>query len=167
LSWFFTKKPRQKAIIYAASAFVFFSCIADSSAFFFFLFSFGKYFKQKKTITMSNANDHIQTGNGSENFYCHRPSLILYTDGVKDIAEACQAYWLIDLIISHQCKKAVNLERFQVWELKREKADKFFVKATDGNNNPVASQKIPFSDFPYDLATIWLVDGCIMLPTEY
>ncbi len=116
---------------------------------------------------MTNANDNIQTGNGSENFYCHRPSLMLYTDGVKDMAETCQAYWLIDLIISHQCKKAVNLERFQVWELKREKADKFFIKATDGNNNPVASQKIPFSDFPYDAATIWLVDGCLMLPTEY
>ena len=74
---------------------------------------------------MTNANDNIQTGNGSENFYCHRPSLMLYTDGVKDMAEACQAYWLIDLIISHQCKKAVNLERFQVWELKREKANRF------------------------------------------
>ena len=44
---------------------------------------------------------------------------------------------------------------------------KFFIKATDGNNNPVASQKISFSDFPYDLATVWLVDGCLMLPTEY
>jgi hypothetical protein len=133
----------------------------------FFSFFLLENILNKKTSTMSNANDHIQTGNGSENFYCHRPSLMLYTDGVKDLAEACQAYWLIDLIISHQCKKAVNLERFQVWELKREKADKFFVKATDGNNNPVASQKIPFSDFPYDLATIWLVDGCMMLPTEY
>jgi hypothetical protein len=134
---------------------------------FFSFFLLENIIKQKKTVVMTRANDHIQTGNGSENFYCHRPSLILYTDGVKDLAEACQAYWLIDLIISHQCKKAVNLERFQVWELKREKADKFFVKATDGNNNPVASQKIPFSDFPYDLATIWLVDGCMMLPTEY
>ena len=46
----FFKKPRQKAIIYAASAFVFFSCIANRTAFFFFLFSFGKYFKQKKQL---------------------------------------------------------------------------------------------------------------------
>ena len=92
---------------------------------------------------------------------------MLYTDGVKDLAEGCQAYWLIDLIISHQCKKDVNLERFQVWELRRVEADKFFIKASDGNHNLVASQKIPFSDFLYDLATIWLVDGCLMLPSEY
>ena len=59
--------------------------------------------------------------NGSENFYCHKPSLILYTDGVKELAEGCGAYWLIDLIISHQCHNDVNLERFQVWDLKRVK----------------------------------------------
>lgn len=116
---------------------------------------------------MQNANYKFRCSNGSENYYCHKPSLILYTDGVKTLAEECQAYWLIDLIISHQSKRQVNLERFQVWELKREKADQFFIKATDGNDNPVASQKIPFSDFPYDVATIWLVDGCLMLPCEY
>ena len=33
--------PAHKAIIYAASAFGFFICIADTTAFFFFLFSFG------------------------------------------------------------------------------------------------------------------------------
>ena len=33
--------PPHKAIIYAASAFGFFICIADATAFFFFLFSFG------------------------------------------------------------------------------------------------------------------------------
>ena len=116
---------------------------------------------------MKNANSNFGSGNGSENFYCHKPSLILYTDGVKDMAETCQAYWLIDLIISHQCKKVVNLERFQVWELKRVKDDAFTIVATDGNNNKVTSQEIPFSDFPYDLATVWLVDGCMMLPCEY
>lgn len=116
---------------------------------------------------MKNANENFGSSNGSENFYAHRPSLILYTDGVKDLAENCQAYWLIDLIISHQCKQDVNLQRFQVWELRRIEADQFFIKATDGNHNPVASQKIPYSDFWYDIATIWLVDGCLMLPCEY
>ena len=37
-------EPEGAAIIYAASAFVFFSCIATTTAFFFFLFSFGKYY---------------------------------------------------------------------------------------------------------------------------
>jgi len=50
---------------------------------------------------MKNANNQFGSCNGSENFYCHRPSLFLYTDGVKAMAEGCKAYWLIDLIISH------------------------------------------------------------------
>ena len=116
---------------------------------------------------MKNANANFGTGNGSENFYCHRPSLFLYTDGVMDMAETCKAFWLIDLIISHQCKREVNLERFQVWDLSRVKDSLFKIIATDGNNNRIAFQQIPFSDFPYDLATIWLVDGCLMLPAEY
>ena len=116
---------------------------------------------------MKNANDHFGNSNGSENFFCHRPSLVLYTDGVKALADTCQAYWLIDLIISYQCQNAVNLQRFQVWELRRVHANQFFIHATDGNKNPVARQKIPFSDFTYDIATIWLVDGCLMLPKEY
>lgn len=116
---------------------------------------------------MKNANHYFGSSKGSENFFCHKPSMILYTDGVKDLAETCQCYWLIDLIISHQCHKDVKPERFQVWELKRFKENKFSILCTDGNHNKVTSQEIEFSDFPYDLATIWLVDGCLMLPKEY
>ena len=116
---------------------------------------------------MTNANQQFGSGNGSENFYCHRPSMILYTDGVNELAEACGAFWLIDLIVSHQCKKDVNLERFQVWQLERVKDDAFCIVATDGNKKQVAIQQIPFSDFRYDIATLWLVDGCLMLPNEY
>ena len=116
---------------------------------------------------MENANNYFGSSNGSENFYCHSQTLFHYTDGVKIMAEKAGVYWLIDLIISHQCKKEVNKERFQVWKLTRVNENIFKIDATDGNNNHVANQKIPFSDFAYDQATIWLVDGCLMLPCEY
>lgn len=116
---------------------------------------------------MTRANDFFGASNGSETFYSHKPSLILFTEGIKALADACQAYWLIDLIISHQSTKEVNLERFQVWELNRSKGSRFEIIATDGNGNEVVSQSIPFSDFQYDCASIWLVDGCLMLPCEY
>ena len=116
---------------------------------------------------MKNANAHFGNSVGSENFYLHKPSMVVYTDGVKDLAEKCEAYWLIDLILSHQVIKKVKLERFQVWDLKRENGNAFSILATDGNNNKVSSQEIPFSDFPYDLAKLWLVDSCLMLPCEY
>ena len=66
---------------------------------------------------MTNANDFFGSSMGSENFYQNRYSPIIYTDGVKDMAETCGAYWLIDLVISHQLSKAVKFEAFQVWML--------------------------------------------------
>ena len=36
---------------------------------------------------MENANNYFGSCNGTDNFYCHRPSLMLYTDGVKMMAE--------------------------------------------------------------------------------
>ena len=116
---------------------------------------------------MRNANNYFGSCNGSENFYCHKPSLILYTDGVKQMAEKCEAYWLIDLIISHQTTCKVKIESFQVWELTRVKNNAFAIQGTDGNKNKITGQNIPFSDFPYDTATVWLVDSCLMLPCEY
>lgn len=116
---------------------------------------------------MTNANEHFGSGNGSENFYQSRFSPIIYTDGVKEMAERCSSYWLIDLVLSHQLSKSVKFESFQVWNLKRVKDDAFLIVATDGNEKEIASQQIPFSDFRYDMATLWLINGCLMLPNEY
>ena len=116
---------------------------------------------------MKNANEHFGSHNGSESFYQSGYSTIMYTDGVKDMAEKCRAYWLIDLVISHQLTKTVKYESFQVWQLQRKSGDAFTVVATDGNEREIAQQQIPFSDFRYDMATLWLVNGCIMLPNEY
>ena len=116
---------------------------------------------------MTNANEHFGSGNGSENFYQSKFSPVIYTDGVKSMAESCGAYWLIDLVISHQLNKAVQLQPFQVWELSRQKDDAFIVVASDGNEKQIDSQQIPFSDFRFDIATLWLINGCLMLPNEY
>ncbi len=116
---------------------------------------------------MKNANHYFGSNNGSENFYKHGLTGYRYTDGVRDMAEACKAYWLIDLILSHQCEGKVRKEPFQVWDFHRTEGYSFSVLCTDGNHNKVTTQSIEYSDFPYDLATVWLVDDCLLLPSEY
>lgn len=116
---------------------------------------------------MTNANEHFGSSNGSENFYQNKFSPIIYTDGVKDMAESCGAYWLIDVVISHQLTKSIRMESFQVWELKRMKGKAFLINPTNGNKKQITRQQIHFSDFPYDQATLWLVNGCLMFPNEY
>ena len=44
---------------------------------------------------------------GSENFHFNRFTKqfnIVYTDGIKTMAEMCKSWWLIDAICSHQKK---------------------------------------------------------------
>ena len=116
---------------------------------------------------MKNANQNFGSHNGSENFYKHSISKIIYTDGVRELAIACEAYWLIELIVSHQLNEKVKSEPFQVWVLNRIAGDTFSIVCTNGNYKRLACQEIPFSDFPFDVATMWLVEGCLMLPSEY
>lgn len=50
----------------------------------------------------TNANDFFGTNNGTGLYYRYQLSKMLYTEGVKELAEGCEAYWLIDLIMSYQ-----------------------------------------------------------------
>jgi hypothetical protein len=116
---------------------------------------------------MTNANNHYSHYNGTECYYKHTFSAYVYTDGLKALAMDCGAYWLIDLVISHQLVSKVRAELFQVWQLQKEKENIFKVVATDGSYNVIATQPIPYSDFPYDGCTVYLVEGVLMLPCKY
>jgi hypothetical protein len=97
----------------------------------------------------------------------HWSRRIIYTPGVADMAEICKAYWLIDLIASHQIDAKVRSEEFQLWELTVDASRKAVARATDGNSNPVVSQEIDYTDFPLDTIKLYLDQGTLMLPGEY
>ena len=115
---------------------------------------------------LKNANDELRQFTGSEQFYRYILGLKL-TEGVKHAADTFRCFWFLDVIASYQGQGIYRAEEFQVWNLKRTEGDRFIVTSDDGNNNILGTQKIPFSDFPYDTFTVWLVNGVIMLPTEY
>jgi hypothetical protein len=115
------------------------------------------------------------TGGGDQ--YRHWLKRLRYTEGVKHMADAVGAYWLIDAIASHQGKKVDRAcEGMQFWELSVRAADH---KATlicrrDSGLPAVVQQEIEYSDFPpTDLGEtdapfkIWVSDNCMMLPSEY
>ena len=41
------------------------------------------------------------------------------------------------------------------------------VTVEDGNYNQLAKQNIPYTDFPLMDFTFWLVNGILLLPSEY
>lgn len=91
-----------------------------------------------------------------------------YTDGVKYIAESCEAFWLLDAIYSAQTLRRVKRQEFQHWVLKREGGgNKASLTCDNGNSNVVYRQLIEYTDFPLESIEFYLTDSVLMLKTEY
>lgn len=95
---------------------------------------------------------------------------ILYTDGIGYLAEKAGAYWLIDLVGSHQPK--LQGVPFQVWSIKVHEDDSALVTMVEDTGEPIkVSQGIPFTDFPLrDFSFYYIHDGhegVMLLKSEY
>ena len=122
--------------------------------------------ENNKQPLLKSANDDLAGFTGSEGYHQFTADLVC-TDGIRELAETCQCYWFLDIILSYQKSRNFKDQSFQVWTLKRITQHSFDVQATNGNQLILAEQHIPVSDFPYDTATAWLAYGVIMLPSEY
>ena len=90
----------------------------------------------------------------------------LYTEGVQYLAEHGECYWLLDYIFSNQRLKVIAAEEFQVWTIKKEES-KATITVGDGNDNIVKTFKIPFTTFPLEEYTLWMIQGRLILKSEY
>ena len=102
---------------------------------------------------------------GTENYYKHWTGLIHYTDGVHFIAEKCGAYWLLDLIVEHQ--RRVRDKCFQVWKLTTKDNKGVLTMKEDSGQPKLVRQGISYTDFPLGSIEFWLIDGVLILPSEY
>lgn len=87
-----------------------------------------------------------------------------YTDGVHYLWNNADCYWLLIAIGSYQ-----RTEPFQVWTLKKTgegNAAILTMKEDSDEPNKVA-QKIPYTNFPLDEIELYLIDGVLILPSEY
>ncbi len=99
--------------------------------------------------------------------YRHWTGRTIYTPGVQYLAQKANAYWLIDLVVSWQLQHKVAAAPFQIWKLTVRPDRTATATATNGGDRELAPQAIPFTDFPLEEVSLWLVDGTLMLPTEY
>jgi len=107
---------------------------------------------------------------GSETWYRH-PLFrqFLYTDGAQYVAEKGEAYWLIDKIM--ECQASVpklSGEEFYVWDLNlNDEGEGATLICTDGNENELYREKIPFTDFPLKTIRFYFQNKTLFLPSEY
>lgn len=127
-------------------------------------------FSQVNASTDLNTLLHEFTG--SECYYRHSLTKLVYTEGVQFLAEKFGCYWLLDkILIEASLNKNLSREEFQVWTLTR-KENGFWLTCGDGNGSSgngrnLFSEAIPYSDFAGGKVTVWLTDGVLLLPSEY
>lgn len=105
---------------------------------------------------------------------------VIYTPGVRYVAEAGQAYWLIDAIASYFGSQSMNsamqrdsrLKSLQFWRLKvTEHGTAVLTAEADVGEERFIRQEIPYTDFPLAEIEIWAgFDGSLWtlyLPSEY
>jgi hypothetical protein len=96
----------------------------------------------------------------------------LLTDGALYVAEKYKAFWLMDIIASHNvANPKVSKHPFQVWELTIREDASWEIIATNGNNKEIARQSDVYTDFPDDITLYACYSGdnnwVVMLPSEY
>ena len=106
---------------------------------------------------------------GSEQFYRHGlVKDIVFTEGVKYVADAAGAYWLLDEIaLAQKFQPSVIAEEFQVWDLKVAADQSAVLSCGDGNGREVFSKQIKWTDFSTPSITFYVCNGTILLPSEY
>jgi hypothetical protein len=99
--------------------------------------------------------DNLESFTGTECYYRHFTRKLVYTDGVKYLAEHGEAYWLIDLVASYQNGPAIakneRLQEFQLWEVKLVGKGCVVTCREDSNIPPSITQEIEYTDFPFDI----------------
>jgi len=112
--------------------------------------------------------DIINQAHGSDMYHKFSPipGFPVVTGGVIALSEAAGCYWLLDIIGRYQTDKGLN-PAFQVWKLEVNREDDSAVVRGYNDAELIITQEIPFTDFPLDEVKVFLMDGVILLPSEY
>jgi hypothetical protein len=112
--------------------------------------------------------DDLSQFTGTENWYRHS-KLLIYTDGIKYVAEEGKAYWLIDAIASYQSQLRKNrrLAELQLWELKVTNNKAILTCKEDSNCPPIVTQEIEYTDFPLPYIKLYVENEILLLPSEH
>lgn len=117
----------------------------------------------------TNLASDLSQFTGTEQWYRHSlVRTILYTDGVKYMAERAGAHWLVDEVaLAQRFIPAVRAEEFQTWTLAVAADKTAKLICDDGNGDVVYEKAIEFTDFPMDSIKLYFTDNVILLPSEY
>jgi hypothetical protein len=115
-------------------------------------------------VTMVELNDALRGFCGTEMYHKHWLRM-LYTDGVKELANFASCYWLIDMVASvqHENKKVP----FQLWRIEVENSTAHVTMREDTGRPTLFSKRLSYTDFPEGSFEWYVVDNVMLLKGEY
>lgn len=116
---------------------------------------------------MSKSMPDLSGFHGSEHIYRHWANKnFVFTDGIKYLADAVGAWWLIDEIAFAQSKLASpEIVDFQLWKLEVADNEARLTCQSDSNTPFVFNKKIDYTDFPESIK-LYYENNTLMLPSE-
>ena len=104
----------------------------------------------------------------SEDFYPHRSQALVYTAGVKFLAERCGLFWLIDVIAAWQwwALRDPDLAFFQLWELRLIGTRRVVMCLKDSETLAFSLPVARRNDSALDSVSLYVQSGVVMLPSE-
>lgn len=130
---------------------------------------------------MSQLRTDLAQFTGSTQWFRHSFNrAVIYTEGIRYLAEEGKAHWLVDAIASHldsyELRKAADLDEriglMHFWKLAVAPDRTATLKAVaDSGEQPFVHQDIPYTDFPLDEIDVWAKNDhgmwTLLLPSEY
>lgn len=125
--------------------------------------------------TPSEIREILAGCTGSQTWFRHQLSPILYTEGVQALCEAADCYWLMDAIASYQWDKPMlrACDGTQFWKLKVDLQTRtaMLICIADSGMPVLIAQVIEHTDFPLEEVSLWVEgqgpDRVLLLPSEH
>jgi len=112
--------------------------------------------------------DILNHSNGTTAYHQFSPSadFPVVTDGVIALAQVTGCFWLLDIIGGSQKNPKLD-KAFQVWDLIVDMTNNSATIRGCNDTKLIVEQKIPYTNFPLEKLRLYLIDGVILLPSEY
>jgi hypothetical protein len=94
---------------------------------------------------------------------------LLHTDGIEHLAQRAEAHWLVsDIGAVFRYHPKVKGIPFQLWTLIVDDDNKAVLTCREDCDMPVIyEQRYKYTDFPVGTWKMYLIDGVLMVPSEY
>ena len=124
-----------------------------------------KHIKEEASLPRMGLEADLAQFTGTLHYYRH-PLGLLFTDGIKYLADHASSYWLIDLVASYQ--PTLHRSPFQLWHLAVQPDHSATMTMRDDDGLPPhVEQTIPYTDFPLSSFSCYCTQNVLMLRTEY